>query len=138
MYYDSPHVTVSEARITVLGTDYPVRNISAVSMESKSKTSGCALAAIIIGGFMSVAAAVNLWSACATSGESGLLSRAKLLFVLLLITLIGVLVRRGAKTTYTLVFQTNAGKVAAYTSTNEEEMAKIKAAVNHAIDNLGK
>ena len=131
MYYDSPQVTVSDARITISGTDYPVRNVAAVGVEKKEPSRGCALFALIIGGLSATCGGVS----CLEDSREGMWP---LLLIGFLALGLGVLSLVMTRPTYTLIFQTNAGKVAAYTSKDEEEMFRIKVAINQSIDNLGR
>lgn len=127
MIYQAGTVQVSDSRVTVGGMEYPVRNISAVGVTEKKPDSCLPWVLVLVGGLLGIYSFFEYlegWGVALT-----------LIGTVVLVGL-GIALIWSAKTQYALVFQTNAGSVAAYSTTNQQEINAIRAAINEAIDQL--
>lgn len=130
MYYQSQLISVSQARISIKGMDYPIRNISAVGLETKQPSMVGAVLSMLAGILLCIGAIV---------GYVVLPADVKMVMMTVLFgglfwAGLAVYLFSSAKPAYHLVFQTNSGQVDAYSSRNGDEMSAIKAAINQAID----
>ncbi len=123
--FESTGVSVTQARVTIGGTDYPVRNISAVSVEKKA-ASGCLPGVFIVPGLLIIAYGGMMLANHHGGGAP--------LAIGILLCVLGIIFFAVASPEYNLVFTSNSGRTVAYTTKSADEIMRIKAAINQAID----
>lgn len=131
IFYSAGPVVVTDKRVTIGGVDYSVRNISSVGIYQKVTPKRTP--------WPMVAVSLVPLSFCALEMLESKFARNPLMaalyfFAAVLFIGLGIYFRRPGFVAYSLVFDTNGGKAAAYSSKNEQEMIAIKAAINRAID----
>ncbi len=129
--YKSRDVQVSVPRVTIGGTDYPVRNISAVKVETDTPSSGAPVFLLILGLCLAIGGGATIYE----GGDDGMtMMGIVILMGGLALTGAAVYILSSSRPTYNLTFQTNAGAVTAYTTNDKEQIGSIRKAINQAID----
>jgi hypothetical protein len=130
--YSDNNVQITTTRVAVLGTTYPLRNITSVRMTETPPSKGCAMLVGIVGAMLSLFLSIPILLMMFDVGTFDLSA----LFVALLgfgMALGGFGVALTAGSTFHVIMGTSSGEVQALQSQDRDYIARITSSINDAI-----